>query len=433
MKLENSQRIFERMCRCIPGGVNSPVRSFSAVGLPPVVAKSAHGCYLTDEDGNTYIDYIGSWGPLIFGHSPDFLTEGLTEIARNGISYGLTSLAEGEMAELVSAMYPAAELVRMVNSGTEAAMSAIRVARGYTRREKILKFEGCYHGHSDMLLASAGSGILTCGIPSTCGVPASAVSNTLVCPYNDIPALERIFESQGADLACVILEPVAGNMGLIPAKPEFLSALRRLTKAYGAVLIFDEVISGFRAAPGGAAEVYGIQPDLACFGKIIGAGMPVGAYAGRREIMHMAAPVGPVYQAGTLSGNPLAMELGKRCLSRLRSQPEIYQELAGKARFLAQAFRENLKRLGLPYTVVQYGSLLCLFFTGKTPVCYSDAALCDIKKFQVYYRAMLEQGVLLPPSQFECMFLSLAHRQADLERTAQANYHALEELKASAL
>lgn len=420
-----SGEIFARSCRCIPGGVNSPVRAFQAVGRTPVVAKSAHGPYLTDEDGNTFIDYICSWGPLIFGHSPEFLQEGLLEAVKRGVTYGLPTAIELEMAEFVTRAYPAAEMIRMVNSGTEATMSAIRAARGFTGRSKLIKFEGCYHGHSDTLLVKSGSGTLTYGVPTSPGIPPAVVADTLVCPYNDLKAAEERFRAEGREIACVILEPIAGNMGLIPGEAAFLAGLARLCREYGALLIFDEVISGFRAAFGGAAEVYGIRPDLVCFGKIIGSGLPVGAYAGRREIMEMVSPAGPVYQAGTLSGNPLAMFLGLKGLRRLEAQPEIYPELEQKARYLAEGFRKNLNRLGLDYTVNQMGSLLCLFFTGGKIRSYDEVKTCDLAMYNAYFAEMLKRGILLPPSQFECMFLSTAHSQGDLERTVEANYEAL--------
>ena len=422
---KRSAEIFAQSRRRIPGGVNSPVRAFQAVDRVPVVAKSAHGAYLTDEDGNTYIDYICSWGPLIFGHSPEFLREGLAEAVERGVTCGLPTAIELEMAKFVSEAYPAAEMIRMVNSGTEATMSAIRAARGFTGRDKLIKFEGCYHGHSDTLLVKSGSGTLTFGVPTSPGIPNVVVADTLVCPYNDLAAVEEMFARQGEEIACVIVEPIAGNMGLIPGERAFLEGLSRVTKKYGAVLIFDEVISGFRASFGGAAQVYGVTPDMVCFGKIIGSGLPVGAYAGRREIMEMISPAGPVYQAGTLSGNPLAMYLGLKGLRRLKERQSVYAELESKAERLARGFRENLERLGLEYTVNQFGSLLCLFFTGEPLRSYDDVKGCDLKMYSRYFGEMLDRGILLPPAQFECMFLSLAHSEADLERTVEANYAAL--------
>ena len=430
MNHSKSQEIFESAKQYIPGGVNSPVRAFSSVGTSPVFADHGHGSKLTDVDGNTYIDYICSWGPLIFGHSPEYLCEGIEDAIRRGTTYGLPTAAEYDMAKLISEAYPAAEMVRMVNSGTEATMSAIRVARGYTGRNKILKFEGCYHGHSDCLLVSSGSGTLTFGVPTSPGVPPEIVADTLVCPYNDCDAVESIFSACGKEIACIIVEPIAGNMGLIPGKPEFLQKLRSLCDDYGTVLIFDEVISGFRAAYGGASEVYGITPDMVCFGKIIGSGMPVGAYGGKREIMERVSPSGPVYQAGTLSGNPLAMHLGLKSLNKLRNEPEVYAKLDRLGAQLEEGFRENLKRLSLPYQLIRSGSLLCLFFTDR-PVMenYEQVKTCDTQKYAAYFRGMLEQGILLPPAQFECMFLSTAHSEEDIEKTVAANYAVLKEVK----
>ena len=425
MNHDRSAALFEEATRYIPGGVNSPVRAFRAVGMAPILVRSAHGSRLVDEDGNEYLDYIGSWGPMIFGHSPDFLQQGLVEAVARGTSYGLPTAIEGEMARTICQAYPAAELVRMVNSGTEATMSAIRVARGYTGRDKIVKFEGCYHGHSDVLLVKSGSGALTYGVPTSPGVPEAVVRDTLVCPYNDVEAVRRVFQDQGREIACVIVEPIAGNMGLVPGKTEFLQALRQLCTDYGAVLIFDEVISGFRAARGGAAELYGIQPDLACFGKVIGGGLPVGAYGGRREIMEYVSPLGPVYQAGTLSGNPLAMFLGLKTLHRLDN--EVYRRLEALGARLEAGIRGNLERLGLNLTLTRSGSLLCLFFAPGPMETYAQVSRCDTQFYARYFRAMLARGVLLPPAQFECMFLSAAHTEQDIDDTVAANAAALRE------
>lgn len=431
MKHTKSEAIFKESQQYIPGGVNSPVRAFQAVGTAPVVVASAHGSHIRDVDGNDYIDYIGSWGPMIFGHSPAFLTEGLIEAVERGISYGLPTAIETDMAKLLQMAYPAAELVRMVNSGTEATMSAIRAARGYTGRNKIVKFEGCYHGHSDALLVKSGSGTLTFGVPTSAGVPADVVKDTIVMPYNDSKAMVDLFAGCGDEIACVIVEPIAGNMGLVPGDPKFLQTLRDLTRQYGAVLIFDEVISGFRAAFGGAAEVYGIDPDMVCFGKIIGSGLPVGAYGGRREIMSYVSPMGPVYQAGTLSGNPLAMFLGLKSLTRLQLHPEYYTELDKKGARLEAGIRDNLQKLDLPFAVNRMGSLLCLFFAPGSMTCYDAVKACDTDLYRVYFQKMLEAGILLPPAQFECMFLSLAHTDADIDRTIAANYQALAAVKES--
>lgn len=429
MKNNRSEQIFAVSQRYIPGGVNSPVRAFGSVGMSPVIAASAHGSHITDADGNCYIDYICSWGPLIFGHSPDFLLDGLTETVGKGVTYGLPTEIEYKMARFLSEAYPAAEKVRMVNSGTEATMSAIRAARGYTGRDKLVKFEGCYHGHSDALLVKSGSGTLTFGVPTSSGVPAPVVKDTLVCRYNDSAAIQRLFAEFGQEIACIIVEPIGGNMGLVPGDPAFLHTLRELCDDSGAVLIFDEVISGFRTAFGGAAELYGIRPDMVCFGKIIGSGLPVGAFGGKREIMDCVSPTGPVYQAGTLSGNPLALSLGLKGLCRLENDPDIYARLQKKGALLKAGLEDNLRKLSLPYRVVQSGSLLCLFFTERETIeSYDDVKTCDTAAYAGYFRGMLERGFLLPPSQFECMFLSDAHTEAEIEQTVLANYAALKEL-----
>lgn len=424
-----SEEIFHLSRQYIPGGVNSPVRAFGSVGMSPVVAASAHGSHITDVDGNTYIDCICSWGPLIFGHSPSFLLEDLEETIHRGVTYGLPTEIEAHMARFLSEAYPAAEMIRMVNSGTEATMSAIRAARGYTGRDKIVKFEGCYHGHSDALLVKSGSGTLTFGVPTSPGVPAPVVQDTLVCRYNDSAVVRELFQTRGSEIACIIAEPIGGNMGLVPGRPEFLQTLREVCTASGAVLIFDEVISGFRVAFGGASEVYGIVPDMVCFGKIIGSGLPVGAYGGKREIMSCISPAGPVYQAGTLAGNPLALSFGMKGLQQLKENSEIYTNLAWKGAALKAGLEENLRELSLPYQVVQRGSLLCLFFTDQKGIeSYDDVKTCRPELYAAYFRAMLERGILLPPSQFECMFLSNAHSDEDIQAIVQANYEALKGL-----
>ncbi|NLD16529.1 MAG: glutamate-1-semialdehyde 2,1-aminomutase, partial [Tissierellia bacterium] len=364
MKFEKSKKIYEEAIKYIPGGVNSPVRAFKSVDTTPVMIKSAKGTKLVDEDGNEYIDFIGSWGPAIFGHSNEELLSGIDEHLKNGLTYGLPTAIEVEMAKIVVEAYPAIDMVRMVNSGTEATMSAIRVARGYTNRKKIVKFEGCYHGHSDSLLVKSGSGTITYGVPTSLGVPEEIVENTIVARYNDIEEIENIFKNQGEEIACIIVEPVAGNMGLVPGKKEFLKALRELCTKYKAVLIFDEVITGFRIAYGGAAETYGIQPDMACFGKIIGGGFPVGAYGAKREIMEMVSPLGGVYQAGTLSGNPIAMHLGVKSLNMLKENPEIYKELEEKAIYIEKELEKNIEKTRANATIVRFKGMLTLFF-GK--------------------------------------------------------------------
>ena len=428
MNHKKSEELYKEAVKYIPGGVNSPVRSFNSVGISPIFAKKAHGSKITDVDGNEYIDYICSWGPLMLGHSNEEISKGMEEVVSNGISFGLATEIEVEMAKMIVEAYPAIDQVRMVNSGTEATMSALRVARGYTGRNKILKFEGCYHGHSDGLLVKSGSGTITFGVPTSPGVPTDIVKNTLVCRYNDIEDVKRTFEEHGQDIAAVIVETVGGNMGLVPGKKEFIEFLRQVCDEYKTVLIFDEVITGFRLAYDSSIGYFGIKPDMVCFGKIIGSGMPVGAYGGKKEIMQVVSPVGPVYQAGTLSGNPLAMYLGKRNLEVLRDNPQIYKELDRKGAMLEEGIKNNLKELGLNYTVNRAGSLVCLFFTEGPVQNYDDAIKCDIEKYNLYFKEMLERGVLIGPSQFEAMFLSNAHSDEDIEFTIKANYEALKNL-----
>ena len=428
MKFEKSKSIYEDAKQFIPGGVNSPVRAFNSVHMTPVMIKSAHGSKIVDEDNNEYIDFIGSWGPAIFGHSNEELLEGIEEHLKNGLSYGLPTNIEVDMAKLMVEAYPAIDMVRMVNSGTEATMSAIRVARGYTNRSKILKFEGCYHGHSDSLLVKSGSGAITYGVPTSLGVPEEIVKNTLVCPYNDVEAVEKIFEEEGNNIACVIVEPVAGNMGLVPGNLEFLKTLRDLCTKFNAVLIFDEVITGFRIAYGGAAEVYGIEPDMACFGKIIGGGFPVGAYGGKKEIMNMVSPLGGVYQAGTLSGNPIAMHLGVKTLNILKENSKLYIDLEEKAIYIEEEINKNIVNAKIDATIVRFKGMLTLFFgTGKFEN-YNDVMKSDTEMYAKYFKKMLERGFMLPPAQFECMFLSVAHTKEDLQKFVEANKAVLEEL-----
>ena len=428
MNHKKSEELYKEAVKYIPGGVNSPVRSFNSVGISPIFAKKAHGSKITDVDGNEYIDYICSWGPLMLGHSNEEISKGMEEVVSNGISFGLATEIEVEMAKMIVEAYPAIDQVRMVNSGTEATMSALRVARGYTGRNKILKFEGCYHGHSDGLLVKSGSGTITFGVPTSPGVPTDILKNTLVCRYNYIEDVKRTFEEHGQDIAAVIVETVGGNMGLVPGKKEFIEFLRQVCDEYKTVLIFDEVITGFRLAYDSSIGYFGIKPDMVCFGKIIGSGMPVGAYGGKKEIMQVVSPVGPVYQAGTLSGNPLAMYLGKRNLEVLRDNPQIYKELDRKGAMLEEGIKNNLKELGLNYTVNRAGSLVCLFFTEGPVQNYDDAIKCDIEKYNLYFKEMLERGVLIGPSQFEAMFLSNAHSDEDIEFTIKANYEALKNL-----
>ncbi|MDH8679715.1 glutamate-1-semialdehyde 2,1-aminomutase [Fusibacter bizertensis] len=413
---EKSKSLYDRAKAVIPGGVNSPVRAFKSVGREPIFIESAKDSTLTDVDGNTYIDFIGSWGPMILGHTPPFMQEDFNKVIKRGISYGVPSPLEVEMAEKLVDAYKGLELVRMVNSGTEATMSAIRVARGYTGRTKILKFEGCYHGHSDALLVKSGSGTLTYGVPTSLGVPESTVKDTLVGTYNDVQELESIFKAEGDLLSCVILEPVAGNMGVVPASEEFIKALRTLCSKYGVVLIFDEVITGFRLAYGGASEVYGVEPDMVCFGKIIGGGLPVGAYGGKREIMSIVSPLGGVYQAGTLSGNPLAMHCGIKMLDHLKANPQIYIELEDKAKYLEKEMKMVIEKHQFPVTFVRYRSMPCLFFKTGALSSYEDVKSCDIEAYAAFFRSMLEEGILLPPAQFEGLFLSTAHTQWHLDQ-----------------
>lgn len=424
-----SRKIYEEGIKYIPGGVNSPVRAFKSVNTAPVFIKKGYKSKIEDEDGNTYIDYIGSWGPAILGHSNEELMEGIEDIIKDGLSFGLPTKIEVDMAKLMVESYPAIDMVRMVNSGTEATMSAIRVARGYTGRNKIVKFEGCYHGHSDSLLVKSGSGTITYGIPTSLGVPEEIVKNTIVCRYNDIEDLEQTFEKYGKDIAAVIVEPVAGNMGLVPATPEFLKTLREITTKYDSVLIFDEVITGFRIAYGGASEVYKIEPDMACFGKIIGGGFPVGAYGGKKEIMEMVSPIGGVYQAGTLSGNPLAMHMGYKNLKLLQRDKNIYHKMEEMAIKLEKGIADNIKKTGVNATIVRFKNMLTLFFGEGSFNNYDDVQRCDTSLYAKYFKEMLNRGIMLPPAQFECMFLSAAHTDEDLEYTIKANYDALKAIK----
>ncbi|GAA0866158.1 glutamate-1-semialdehyde 2,1-aminomutase [Paraclostridium tenue] len=424
-KNEKSLKIYEEATKYIPGGVNSPVRAFKSVGLDPVFIDRAQGCKIYDVDGNEYIDYICSWGPLMLGHSPKEIVDGIEEVVKKGTSYGVPTAIEVDMAKLIVEAYPAIDQVRMVNSGTEATMSALRVARAYTGRNKILKFEGCYHGHSDALLVKSGSGTITYGVPTSPGVPEDVVKDTLVTRYNDIEATKAMFEKHGNEIAAVILETVAGNMGVVPGKKEFIQFLRDITKEYKTVLIFDEVITGFRLAYNSSVGYYGIEPDMACFGKIIGAGLPVGAYGGKKEIMDMVSPVGPVYQAGTLSGNPLAMYMGKKNLEILRDRPEIYSELERKAKRLEEGLRANVEKLGLKYTVNRAGSLVCLFFAEGPINNYDDVTKCNVEMFNKYFEELLNRGILLAPTQFEAMFLSNAHTDEIIDETIKASYEAL--------
>lgn len=417
--LTNSEKWFNRAKQFLPGGVNSPVRSFKAVGGTPPVFQRGEGAFVFDLDGNRYIDYVGSWGPLILGHAPPEVVEAVIAAVRNGTTFGAPTLAELELAELVIEALPSMEMVRFVNSGTEATMSAIRLARGFTGRDKIVKFQGCYHGHADMLLAKAGSGVVSFGLPDSPGVPASVTQHTLTAPYNHLATVEQLFAQFSNDIAAVIVEPIAGNMGVVLPQPGFLPGLRRLTKQYGALLIFDEVITGFRVAFGGAQSLYNVKPDLTCLGKIIGGGFPVGAYGGRREIMEKLAPLGPVYQAGTLAGNPVAMAAGVATL-RLLKKPGTYQRLEALGQKLAAGLSEATKRNGVPVFQTRVGSMLCNFFTNKEVIDYDTALTADTRLYRRYFHGMLERGVYFAPAQFEAGFVSMAHAETEIEQTIAA-------------
>jgi glutamate-1-semialdehyde 2,1-aminomutase len=408
-----SQQLFERAKLSIPGGVNSPVRAYRSVGGTPPFIERGEGSHIFDADGNEYIDYIGSWGPLILGHRHPAILDALNHAITRGTSFGAPTEQEIELAETVREMFPSIEMVRLVNSGTEATMSALRVARGFTNRDLTLKFDGCYHGHVDSLLVKAGSGVATLGLPDSPGVPKGFSDTTLTAPYNDVEAVEQIFHAHKDKIAAVIVEPVCGNMGCIPPKHGFLEALRRITEAHDSLLIFDEVMTGFRVTPGGAQQLYGIVPDLTTLGKVIGGGLPIAAYGGRREIMSYVAPSGPIYQAGTLSGNPLAVSAGLAAIRHLQAHPEVYDELNRSAGALAASAPRNI-------TVNRVGSMMTWFFTDHPVTDAESAKLSDIKCFGKFFHAMLERGIYLPPSQYEALFVSAAHTDADISRTIDA-------------
>jgi glutamate-1-semialdehyde 2,1-aminomutase len=414
-----SRDLFERARKVIPGGVNSPVRACKAVGMDPLFIARAKGGLIWDADGKSYVDYVCSWGPMILGHAHPEVTRAIREAAEGGSSFGAPTEAEVRMAELIVEMVPSVDMVRMVNSGTEAVMSAVRLARGYTAREKIIKFEGCYHGHVDSLLVSAGSGVATLGLPGTPGVPVDLAKQTISLPYNDLDAVEQAYAGFPAEIAAVIVEPVAGNMGVVLPKEGFLEGLREITRRHGSLLIFDEVITGFRLAPGGAQEIYGIDPDLTCLGKIIGGGLPVGAYGGKREIMKRMAPEGNIYQAGTLSGNPLAMAAGLATLGLLRNS-SVYEELAQKGDRLFGGLRRAAEAAGVGVTVNALGSMGTLFFTKGPVIDFRTAKAGDETLFRSFYRNMLELGIYLAPSAYEAAFLSTAHDEALIEKTLAA-------------
>ncbi|OFX68404.1 MAG: glutamate-1-semialdehyde-2,1-aminomutase [Bacteroidetes bacterium GWE2_29_8] len=429
MNIKKSIKAFSDAQELIPGGVNSPVRAFKSVGLNPLFISRAKGSRIWDIDDNEYIDFVASWGPLILGHSNASIVNAIKNNVSNGTSYGAPTIAETEMAKLIIGMFPSIEMVRMVNSGTEATMSALRLARGYTGRNIVLKFEGCYHGHADSFLIKAGSGAITLGLPDSPGVTAATAKDTVTVEYNNIDAVKKLFEKIGKDIAAVIVEPVAGNMGLVKPEKEFLIGLREITKKYKSLLIFDEVITGFRIAKGGAQEYYGVDADITTLGKIIGGGLPVGAYGGKKEVMQMLAPSGPIYQAGTLSGNPLAMIAGITMLNILKNNANIYEELERKSDKLEKGIIENLNKAGVNGVVNRVGSMMTLFFTDNKKVkSFKDAMTSDRDKYARYFKINLESGIYLAPSQFECMFVSTEHTDNEIEYVIEKNYKALKKL-----
>ena len=418
--MSKSEQLFEAAQKHIPGGVNSPVRAFKGVGGTPVFVKRAEGAYIFDEDDKQYIDYIGSWGPMLFGHNYPPVIDAVRDALNHGISFGAPTAIETEMADKICELVPSMEMVRMTSSGTEATMSAIRLARGYTGRDKIVKFEGCYHGHSDSLLVKAGSGALTLGEPNSPGVPAALAEHTITLQFNDLESVKQAFTEVGREIACIIVEPVAGNMNCIPPVEGFLEGLRAICDEYETVLIFDEVMSGFRVARGGAQELYGVTPDLTTLGKIIGGGMPVGAFGGKLEIMHQIAPLGPVYQAGTLSGNPLAMRAGLAMLTAMEREG-LYEELSAKTEYLTEGLKAVAAKNGVSVTTTAVGGMFGLFFTDRESITgFSDATACDVEAFGKFFHHMLEEGVYLAPSAYEAGFLSAAHTEADLDATIAA-------------
>ena len=427
LKNDKSRRLFKKAQTFIPGGVNSPVRAFKAVGGSPLFIASAKGSKIRDVDGNVYIDYVLSWGPMILGHAHPAVVRAIKAAVDRGTSYGAPTRLEVKLAKMVLKAYPSMDMVRMVNSGTEATMSAIRAARGFTGRDKVVKFEGCYHGHADGLLVKAGSGAATFGVPDSPGVPGSYARNTLTVPFNDLKTVKGVIEKDWRNIACVIIEPVVGNMGCVLPKKGFLDGLRKLTRKYGIVLIFDEVMTGFRVSYGGAQAYYGIRPDMTCLGKVIGGGLPVGAYGGRAEIMSGIAPEGPVYQAGTLSGNPLAMTAGIETL-KLLSRKGVYERLEEKARALEEGLKDAARRAGVKTRFYRAGTMFCTYFTDREVHDYSSAKLSDTERFARFFRGMLSRGVNLAPSQFEAGFISLAHTGRDIDKTVGAAYEAMKDI-----
>jgi len=423
-----SKKMFEEAKKLMPGGVNSPVRAYNSVDMDPPFIIKGEGPYIYDEDGNKYIDYVASYGPLILGHKHPRVKEALSECLEKGTSFGAPTQLENELAKMIIDAVPGIEMVRMVNSGTEAAMSALRLARAYTGRKKILKFEGCYHGHSDSLLIKAGSGASTQGVPTSPGVPDDAVENTIVVPYNNLEALERVIFYEGAEnIAAIILEPVAGNMGCVPPVGDYLEKIREVTQENGIILIFDEVMTGFRVAHGGAQQRFGVKPDLTCLGKIIGGGLPVGAYGGKKEIMEQVSPAGPVYQAGTLSGNPLAMTAGIATLKELNK--EVYRELEYKTSKIESGLKEAADESGVPVYINRIGGMFSCFLTDRRVIDFETAASGSLARFKVFFREMLEQGIYMAPSPFEAAFMSLVHSDEDIEKTVEAAYKAFKKVK----
>jgi len=424
MNKENSSTLYSSAKKVMPGGVNSPVRAFNAVGGEPLFIKSGKGSQIIDVDGNKFIDYVASWGPLIYGHAHPRVVEAIIRQAELGTSYGASTELEIELAEKVVSAFPSVEVVRMVNSGTEAVMSALRLARGITGRDKIVKFEGCYHGHGDSLLVKAGSGLASLGIPECPGIVSSLAEKTLNLSYNDVEGVRDLFQREGKDIAALIVEPIAGNMGVIPPSPGFLQALRDETKKAGALLIFDEVISGLRVSLGGAQKLFGITPDITCMGKIIGGGLPVGAYGGSKEVMDHISPVGSIYQAGTLSGNPLAMAAGNVILDLL-SEPQVYELLEEKSKKLCDGFEKNTQELGVSAQFTRVGSMFSMFFTDQQITNFESVKTCDTNFFKSYFNALLEEGIYIAPSQFEAGFMSAIHSDKEIEQTIDANLKAL--------
>ena len=425
MNTEKSKLLFEDAKKYIPGGVNSPVRAFNSVGGDPLFITNGLGSKFYDADGNEYIDYIGSWGPHLFGHNPPFIKNALLAAIENGTSFGAPTELEIKMANLIVDLVPSVEKVRMVNSGTEATMSAVRAARGFTNKEKFIKFEGCYHGHADHFLIKTGSGALTLGVPTSPGVTTGNAADTLVADYNNIESVKKLLKINKGEIAAVIIEPIAGNMGVVSSNKNFLIELRSICNEETIVLIFDEVMTGVRVAAGGAQEVLGVTPDLSTFGKIIGGGLPVGAFGGKAEIMNMIAPAGPVYQAGTLSGNPLAMAAGVAALSHIKEHPELYDELEIKSSYLENGFKDNLDSVGKNYAMNRFGSMMCMFFTEEHVTDFNGAVKSDTELYRKYYHQMLQRGIYLAPAQFEALFVSTAHSNDDLDKTVKAHRESL--------